>query len=48
MNEINVFNSQVEASRQLKICNKSISKCCLEKQKTAGGFIFRFDTERKD
>lgn len=48
MNEINVFNSQVEASSQLKICNTSISRCCLEKQKTAGGFIFRFDTERKD
>ena len=42
MNKINEFNSQMEASKKLNICNASISKCCLNKQKTAGGFIFKF------
>lgn len=42
MNQLNKFNSQIEASKELKICNKSICRCCLNKQKTAGGFIFRF------
>ena len=42
MNKINVFNSQIEASTQLNISYSSINKCCNNKQKTAGGFIFRF------
>jgi len=42
MNKINHFNSQVDASKELNICCTSISKCCLKKQKTAGGFIFKF------
>ena len=42
MNKIKKFESQVEASTELNICNTSISKCCLKKQKTAGGFIFNF------
>lgn len=42
LNKIKEFNSQKEASKELNICCTSISKCCLEKQKTAGGFIFRF------
>ena len=42
MNKINEFTSQVEAAKQLKICDTSISKCCLNKQRTAGGFIFKF------
>lgn len=42
MNKIKEFNSQMEASKELNIINTNISKCCLEKQKTCGGFIFRF------
>lgn len=42
MNKIKVFNSQVEASKELKINNSNISSCCKEKVKTAGGFIFKF------
>ena len=42
MNKINTFNSQIEASIQLNISYSSINKCCNNKQKTAGGFIFKF------
>tara|TARA_Y100000389_G_scaffold200323_1_gene240509 strand:- start:30870 stop:31046 length:177 start_codon:yes stop_codon:yes gene_type:complete len=42
LNKIKEFNSQKEASKELNICHASISKCCLEKQKTAGDFIFKF------
>jgi hypothetical protein len=42
MNQIKTFSSQVDASNELKISHTSISKCCLNKQKTAGGFIFKF------
>ena len=42
MIKIKEFNSQKEASRELNINNTSISKCCLNKLKTAGGFIFKF------
>jgi len=42
MNKIKVFESQIKASKELNICYASISKCCLNKQKTAGGFIFKF------
>lgn len=45
LNKIKEFNSQKEASKELNICYSSISKCCLEKLKTAGGFIFRFKLE---
>ena len=37
---IKVYPSASEASRQTGICN--IGKCCNGKQKTAGGFIWRF------
>ena len=43
MNKIKEFNSQMDASRELNICDTSISKCCLRKQKTSGGFIFKFN-----
>jgi hypothetical protein len=43
MNKINEFNSQMDASKELNICNSHISKCCLGKQQTTGGFIFRFN-----
>lgn len=42
MNKIKEFNSQREASKELNISYAGISKCCLEKQKTAGHFIFKF------
>ena len=42
MNKLNEFNSQMEASLELKICYTSISKCCVNKQKTCGGWIFKF------
>lgn len=42
MNKINEFNSHVDASKNLHICGSSIGKCCNNKQKTAGGFIFKF------
>ena len=42
MNKIKDFNSQVEAANQLSISSSSIGKCCNNKQKTAGGFIFKF------
>jgi molybdenum-dependent DNA-binding transcriptional regulator ModE len=45
MNKIKEFNSQKDASKQLKICYHSISKCCLGKQKTVGGFIFKYSTD---
>jgi len=42
MNKIKEFKSQTEASKELKIYYGNISACCLGKQKTAGGFIFKF------
>lgn len=42
MNKIKEFFSQVEASKELKISNVNISKCCRGNAKTAGGFIFKF------
>jgi len=42
MNKIKEYNSQIEASKELKIHNSNISSCCKEKSKTAGGFIFKF------
>ena len=42
LNKIKEFNSQKEASKELNICYSSVGKCCLEKQKTACNFIFRF------
>jgi hypothetical protein len=42
MNKIKEFTSQMEASKELKICYTGISNCCRNKQKTAAGFIFKF------
>ena len=42
MNKIKKFNSQIEATNELKICHSNISSCCLGKVKTASGFIFKF------
>lgn len=40
MELINTFHTIAEASRETKICNISISKCCHNKIHTAGGFIW--------
>ena len=42
MNKINEFKSQIDASRQLNIRHDLISRCCYNKQKEAGGVIFKF------
>lgn len=42
MNKIKEFFSQIEASKELNISNKNISKCCRGHAKTTGGFIFKF------
>jgi hypothetical protein len=42
MNKIQEFESQTSASKELKISITSISKNCRGKQKSAGGFIFKF------
>ena len=42
MTKIKEFKSIVEASKELKIDSGSICKCCLGKQKTVSGFIFKF------
>ena len=41
MNELNRFGSQIEAANYLHISKQVISACCLGKQKTAGGFVFK-------
>lgn len=43
LNKLREFTSQKEASIELNIYCTSISKNCLGKQKTAGGFIFKFN-----
>jgi len=40
--KVKVFNSLVEAGKQTKVAFKGISAVCHGKQKTAGGFIWRF------
>jgi hypothetical protein len=42
MVKLNEFKSQTEASKKLNISISSIGVCCRGKQKTAGGFIFKF------
>ena len=42
MTKIKDFNSQKDASNHLNISHQSINKCCKNKAKTAGGFIFRY------
>lgn len=39
---IQTFNSMTEASKKLKISKSSIWKVCKNKQKTAGGFIWKY------
>jgi hypothetical protein len=42
MNELNKFNSIVEAAKKLNICCTSIKAVLSNKQKTAGGFIWKY------
>lgn len=42
MTKIRDFDSQKDASNHLNISHQSINKCCKNKAKTAGGFIFRY------
>ena len=39
---IKIYNSIIEASRELKIDSSSISKCCRGKRKTSGGYIRKY------
>lgn len=40
--ENTIYESIRYASRKTKICHSCISKCCLNKQKTAGGYHWKF------
>ena len=42
MNKIQTFGSIMTASRQLDLERRNIGACCNNKQKTCGGFIFKF------
>ena len=42
-NLLNIFNSVKEASSQLNISAASISKCALNKRKSAGSYIFKYN-----
>ncbi len=41
MKQLEIFNSQTDASKKLNIPKKSISECCSNKRKSVGGFIFK-------
>ena len=42
MNEIKTFDKILDASKELNICYSSIKAVLYKKQKTAGGFIFKY------
>ena len=42
MNQINKFDSIIEASNTLKICYSGIKAVLYNKQNTSGGFIFKY------
>lgn len=42
---IKVWNNQYEASRKMSIAQESINRCCNQKVKTAGGYIWRYKEE---
>lgn len=44
-NVINIFVSAMEASRKLGLCNSSLSACCTGRNKTSGGFKWRYANE---
>jgi hypothetical protein len=39
---INIFNSMLEASKHIGLSYDSISKVCIGKNKTAGGFLWKY------
>ena len=39
---IKIYNSITEASKELKINDSTISKCCKGKYKTSGGYIWKY------
>lgn len=43
MNKIKEFDSPKQAADELNICHKKIGKCCRGAQKTAEGFIFKYN-----
>ena len=45
-NKIAEYVSQHEASRQTDITRQTIGMCCNGKQKTSGGFIWKFMTKK--
>ena len=47
-NEINRFNSMIEAYQKTNIRPDTISACCRGIQKTAGGFIWGYDLSKFD
>jgi hypothetical protein len=47
MNEMQIFNSIVEASKQLNIGSSNIKAVLYKKQKTSGGFIWKYLEENK-
>lgn len=45
---INIFNSQRKAARRLNIDSSSIVKCCKEKVKTAGGYVWKYLNKKEE
>lgn len=47
-NKIKVFNSALEASKELKLCHSSISACCTgyKNTKYVGGYIFKYFNDK--
>lgn len=39
---IKIFNSAMEAQKELNISNSNINECCNRKRKSAGGFLWEF------
>ena len=39
---IKIYNSITEVSKELKIDDSNISKCCKGKYKTCGGYIWKY------
>ena len=41
-NIVRIYNSMQNAEKETNIKNQNISKCCRNKQKTAGGYIWKY------
>ena len=39
---IKIYNSIIEASKELKISRSSISRCCRGIYKTCGGYVWKY------